>query len=227
MEIDCGSQKKMGNQVSVEYSQTKRTENLTVSGLKLSCKNSSSDKKKSLDAFPVLVLICINSSESRFEGPSSQLTKSLNELEKFNLFNKETPNLIIVVTNACSIPYKKVENWKKKLEEKSRGFQNHIEKVSGIRAPFVAMENLAEDYDLPMTPGGTKLPDGTEQPANLLLVVTEQMKKQRVDHVLLEVTARNLLCKENRDTLIANGKLVSRMKVNSVLKSYKLSSGVS
>ena len=147
---------------------------------------------------PVLVLLSITATEARYEGPSSRLTKTLQELEKFRLINRETQNLVIVTTNACSIPYKNVENWTKKIQEKCQGFQSHVENITGVRAPFVVLENAAEDYELAVTSQGTLLPDGiTEQPTNLLRVVADQLKLQNVEFEKLSEVRK--LCKSVGD----------------------------
>ena len=186
--------------MSIQYSQVKEIENFSVSGLKLNFKNVSETSVNggNSQTIPVLVLLSIPATEARYEGPSSRLTKTLQELEKFRLMNRETQNLVIVTTNACSIPYKNVENWTKKIQEKCQGFQSHVESITGVRAPFAVLENAAEDYELSVTSQGTLLPDGvTEQPTNLLRVVAEQMKLQNVEFEKLSELRK--LCKSVGD----------------------------
>lgn len=182
----CNKTSHSSNQVSIEYSQTKQTENLTVSALKLRSPNvpGRTSINNESPEYPVLILLAVSAMESRYEGPSSRLTKTLRELETYQLINKQKTNLIILASNACSIPFKNVETWKKRMQEKCQGFQNHVQNITGIRAPFVVVETAAEDFELKMTSQGWELPDGTEQPANLLRVVDEQLKLQNADHVL-------------------------------------------
>ena len=123
--------------------------------------------------FPNIILLCIKTDENRYEGPESQFVRNLKLLQAMDVIDSENPNVVMVLTHACSTPHGNVDSWKEKLESKANHMQDILEEKLGLRSPYVFMENNYKEWELPSDDGnsGTVLPDGAVQPSNLYLTI--------------------------------------------------------
>ena len=105
------------------------------------------------------------------------------------MIDKSKPNVVGVITFACSIPHKNVEKWIEKMEAKSIEIKIVIRETLKINVSVVWVENNIEDNELSATDDGeqTKLPDGTLQPKNLFLSIADLLKEHRDDLGLMAV----------------------------------------
>ena len=98
---------------------------------------------------------------------NSNLSKSLRCLNELRLVDHRRPNVVAVLSFCCSVSCKKVETWKKKMENKKKVVQEVIFDALKVYAPVVVLENDFEAYGLEKDGGFTKLPNGELQPKNL------------------------------------------------------------
>jgi len=139
--------------------------------------------------YPNVILLVIQATDTRFSGKNSDFMKSLKAFAKLNLVHKERPNVVVVITWAYAIPSNNIEKWKEKMEAKSLEIKGVVLKTLKVEAPVVLIENEFEDNGLPKTSDGeqSKLPDGTLQPKNLYLAITEVLKEAKDDLGLMAV----------------------------------------
>ena len=126
--------------------------------------------------FPNVILLCIDATEKRFAGPRSVFVRNLELLQAMAVIDADNPNLVIVLTNACSIAHAEgVESWKKELEEKANLMQKITNCKFGFIAPYVFLENNFQRWNLHYDAenSGTVLPDGSVQPANLYRTIMQ------------------------------------------------------
>ena len=127
-------------------------------------------------SFPNVIFLCIDATDTRFAGPRSAFVKNLELLQAMAVIDADNPNLVIVLTRACSIPHADgVHFWKKELEEKAKLMQNIMQDKFGFIAPYVFLENNFQRWNLPYDDenSGTVLPDGSVQPANLYRTIMQ------------------------------------------------------
>ena len=139
------------------------------------------------DCYPNVVLIVFQATDTRFSGKKSPFYKSLLAFGRLGLIDKKKPNVVVIMTHSCSIPNKKVEKWKAKLEEKSSEVKRVVLETLGVNPPVVFIENEFEDYELQLSDDGqqSKLPDGRWQPNNLFFAVTDLLDLNN-DHLGVE-----------------------------------------
>ncbi len=127
--------------------------------------------------YPNIVLLCVQATDNRFMGPKSSFSKTLQAIRSLNIVDKQRPNVIVVITWACSIPFNNATKWEAKLIEKGRKVNEILRDTLGVHAPVVWLENHFEEVGLEKQSGYSTLPNGELQPSNLY---------QKVIHMLQE-----------------------------------------
>ena len=117
--------------------------------------------------YPNLIFLVVSAMDQRIKGPDSNLSKNLRSIKLLQVVDKNCPNLVIIVTFCCSVAYKDVDKWKRKMRDKKNVISTVVFEVLGVQAPVVFLENGAYDHDLEKKGDFTILPDGERQPKNL------------------------------------------------------------
>lgn len=150
--------------------------------------------------FPNVVLIIVQATDNRFMGEQSAFSKTLKAFSKHvpGIFDRRNPNVIVAISWACSLPDRNAEKWKRKLVEKGNKINEVLNKTLGLSAPVVWIENAFEEAELERRTDCTVLPDGTLQPKNLFLAITD----------LLAMNQDNLGIVTMKEFFAKNGKQV-------------------
>lgn len=139
--------------------------------------------------YPNLVFLVVNATDQRINGPSSNLSKGLRGIKLLELVDTNNPNLVVVVTFCCSVPYKNVVNWKKKMQEKKNLISTVVFKLLGVQAPVVFLENDADEHELKKDGDFTILPNDERQPKNLYNACVKLLKRNEDRFGLLVLNA--------------------------------------
>ena len=111
--------------------------------------------------FPNIILLCVPSTENRVLGEESKFAKNLRTLKSMGVIDTERPNIVVVVTHACSLPHKNVKTWTDKKSKIQNMFKEVFKQVISKNVPVVFMENEYSDQELERDGvKGTLLPDG-------------------------------------------------------------------
>ena len=131
--------------------------------------------------FPNVILLCVKAADNRLLGPQSKLAKSLQILKDLQVIDAECPNLMLVMTHACSIGcnVNNVERWKNRLRDQVLAFQGVLKEHIGFEPLVAYLENGIDDNELQRVNGGSVLPDGTIQPLNLFDVIMKLLQDNR------------------------------------------------
>ena len=117
--------------------------------------------------FPNLIFVIVQATDTRIAGENSNFSKSLRCLNELSLVDHCRPNVVAVLSFCCSVSCKKVETWKKKMENKKKVVQDVIFNALKVNAPVVLLENDFEEEELEKVGDFTELPNGELQPKNL------------------------------------------------------------
>ena len=139
--------------------------------------------------FPNLILVVVQATDTRIAGENSNLSKSLRCLNELRLVDHPRPNVVAVLSFCCSVSWRKVEVWKKEMEEKKKVVQDVIFDALKVYAPVVVLENDFEAYGLEKDGGFTKLPNGELQPKNLYEACQSVLRKNEDNLGLITLNA--------------------------------------
>ena len=131
--------------------------------------------------YPNLIFLVVPATDTRIEGPNTNLSKSLRCLKQLGLVDQIHPNVVVVLSFCCSIPHKKVAKWEMKLKEKKAIFQRIVFEALNVTAPVVALENNYDEWELEDDGDFTRLPNGQLQPKNLYDACKDVLKESS-DH---------------------------------------------
>ena len=93
--------------------------------------------------YPNLIFILIKASDSRIDGPTNNLIKSLRVLKKLDLVDTAKPNVVGIITHACQFA-RTTAKWIERFEKKRKNLQSIILEYLHVEAPVVALENYPE-----------------------------------------------------------------------------------
>ncbi|XP_065639448.1 uncharacterized protein LOC136072228 [Hydra vulgaris] len=129
--------------------------------------------------FPNIIFLFLQSNDNRYNHERSKFVLSLKQIKKLNIVCQEFPNVVVIITFACSIAFGDVEKWKEKLNQISSKIKHLVSKHLGIDSLVVWLENDYEFCGLTVSNDNNSsfLPDGTIQPANLYKAIVEQARK--------------------------------------------------
>ena len=137
------------------------------------------DHPKLRGCYPNLIFVLLPATDTRPEGENSNLSKSLRYLNWLGLVDRSRPNVVAVLSFCCSISWRKVESWEKKIEEKKKVLQDVILNALKVNAPVVLLENDFKDEGLEKVGDFTKLPNGELQPKNLYDACQKVLRKNK------------------------------------------------
>ncbi len=142
------------------------------------------------NVYPNIVMLCIQANDTRFKGPKSPFRKTLHAIRSLNIVDQQNPNVIIVITFACSLPHKRGEydeEWEKLIIEKGDKVRQVVCDTLGVYAPVTWLENWFTKHNLEKQSGYTVLPNKELQPQNLYLKIIRMLKdnKDHLGHITL------------------------------------------
>ena len=139
--------------------------------------------------FPNLIFVVVPATDTRIAGENSNLSRSLRCLNELGLVDHRRPNVVAVLSFSCSIPSRKVEVWKEKMQNKKEVVQDVILDALKVNAPVVLLENYFEAYALEKDGDFTKLPNGELQPKNLYDACQKVLRKNEDNFGLISFNA--------------------------------------
>ena len=123
---------------------------------------------------PNLVFVLIQATDTRIQGPNSNLAKSLRCLRELKLIDTKRPNVVAIITWTCSLGESKAK-FSKNIDKKVQVVRQTVFQFLEVNAPVVALENDLEDLE--RDGDYTVLPDGTRQVRNLYKACKEVFEK--------------------------------------------------
>ena len=96
---------------------------------------------KLIGCYPNIIFLLVQATDTRIDGRNSDLSKSLRCLQQLCLVDRYHPNVVAVLTFCCSVNYKNIPNWEKKMEEKKANIQRIVFKALKVHAPVFVLEN--------------------------------------------------------------------------------------
>ena len=177
----------------------------------LSIKKCFETHEKLSGCYPNLIFLLVRATDSRLEGNNSSLAKALRLITQFKLVDTKNPNVVAVLTSACSFPFGKVEKWSQKIAEKKDIVSWIIFDALKVTAPVVALENLygEDDHNLEISGDYTRLPNTVLQPKNLYEACAAVLTKNS-DHLAL-ITLNSVFAAPKKTLLDLDTKLMEKM----------------
>ena len=129
------------------------------------------------EAYPNCILFCIKADDNRLGGANSQFMRNLKLLNHIGVIDSERPNLIVVITHACSVGFANVGKWEESLRKKTEKIQEILESCIKFRPKVICLENDPESHGLKVDETLSKLPNGTLQPFNLFSAIMDMMEQ--------------------------------------------------
>ena len=127
--------------------------------------------------YPNLIFVAIPASDSRIEGDSSLLSKSLRALAKLDLVDPNVPNVIGVITKAGQFSRDK-KKWIEEFNLRKDAFKKILFKHFQVATEIVALENFPKQEGFSKKGDYYYLPDKvTLQPQNLFRACSDILKK--------------------------------------------------
>ena len=117
--------------------------------------------------YPNLLLLVVKATDNRIKGENSELGKSLRCIKQLGLVDSDHPNVIIILTHACSIRKKNGQEWTKEFNKRKSDILRVVFNALKVFAPVVLIENMYDDCKLEHRGDLTVLPNGELQPKNL------------------------------------------------------------
>ncbi|ODM92609.1 Protein hedgehog [Orchesella cincta] len=116
--------------------------------------------------YPNIILFVLNAMDNRIVGPNSFFRKSLESFKLHDLFDKNHPNLIIVLSHARSLGGK--AKFATLLQQKTNDIRKIIHEILGVSdVEVVPVENEGEDQELEKRGDFYVLPNGELSHYNL------------------------------------------------------------
>ncbi len=131
-------------------------------------------------AYPNVIVVTLRATDTRYQGKHSCFMRCLRAIKRLKLIDHINPNIVVVVTWACSISPKAMADKKSKIK-------NILLEVLHVEIPVLCLENRPEDFELEKIGDYTRLPDGTIQPKNLfeaMIKVTKDAGDEFAQHCL-------------------------------------------
>jgi predicted GTPase len=117
--------------------------------------------------YPNLIFLILKATDNRMEGKNSELGKSLRCIKQLGLVDLKNPNVVAILTHACSIPHGNVKEWTVKLNEVKSNVSKLVFNCLQVSAPVVAIENNYKGWNLKRRDDYTCLLNKDWQPKNL------------------------------------------------------------
>ena len=127
--------------------------------------------------YPNLIFVTIPASDSRIEGESSLLAKSLRSLAQLELVDPNVPNVVGVITKAAQFSRDK-KVWLEQFSQKKDAFKNILFKQFDVSSEVIALENFPAQEGCQKKGDYYYLPDKkTLQPQNLFRVCKNLLRE--------------------------------------------------
>ena len=117
--------------------------------------------------YPNLIFLFATAPDNRIKGENSDFGKSLRCIKQLGLVDPDNPNVVVILTHACSILKRNDEEWTKALDKIKSTVTKMVFNDLEVYAPVVLIENMYEDCNLEHRGDYTVLPNGELQPQNL------------------------------------------------------------
>ena len=117
--------------------------------------------------YPNLIFLFARAPDNRIKGENSDFGKSLRCIKQLGLVDPDHPNVVVILTHACSIRKRNDEEWTKALDESKSAVTKIVFDALKVFVPVVLIENMYEDCNLEHRGDNTVLPNGELQPKNL------------------------------------------------------------
>ncbi|XP_046850125.1 uncharacterized protein LOC124443683 [Xenia sp. Carnegie-2017] len=135
--------------------------------------------KEETKIYSNIVFLVTKADDNRIEGPNTQLSKSLRFIKLLDVVDISHPNLVVILTHACSVGYQKMEKWHETMQEKKNFVSDLVFQTLGVRAPVVLIENNPDNYGLEKNGDFSILPNGERQPLNLYNACLSLLRESR------------------------------------------------
>ena len=119
--------------------------------------------------YPNLIFVFAKATDNRISGQNSEFRKSLWCLKQLGLVDPNNPNVIVILTHACSIQKKTDEKWSRQLNKIRKIASKIVIADLKMLALVILIENMYDDCNLEHRGDYTVLPNGELQPENLYL----------------------------------------------------------
>ena len=123
--------------------------------------------------YPNIILIAVNATEKRLDGPESGLCKMLNSLKQLNVVDKKRPNLLFILTHAMAVP---PGDFEEEIGQLTSIIKRNCKTYLGVEPIVVCVENKPDIYGLVVDGDWTVLErNGERQPLNLFRSMVKLM----------------------------------------------------
>ena len=138
--------------------------------------------------FPNFLFLCVKSTDNRVIGDQSSIAKNVRTLKSVSVLDTKMPNVIVVVTFACSLAHQKVSTWVEHKKRVAGMYQKFFSDTFHIEVPVVFIENQFDAFELDTAADieGTLLPDGEVQPLNLMTAM-QNVARRNNDNFAVEI----------------------------------------
>ena len=162
--------------------------------------------------FPNLVLLVVKATDNRIKGENSELGKSLRCIKQLGLVDSKNPNVVVILSHACSIRKKNDEEWTKALDKIKSNVTKIVFADLKVFAPVVLIENMYDDCDLEHLGDYTVLPNKELQAKNLYEACANVLKNNKDSLGLITLNSIFVQSEKNKNRRIEPGYKVEAKK---------------
>ena len=155
--------------------------------------------------YPNLIFLVVKATDNRIKGENSELGKSLRCVKQLGLVDPNNPNVVIILTHACSIRRRNGNEWSRVLEEIKSNVSKVVFNDLNVFAPAVVIENMYDHCGLEVCGDYTRLPNDELQPKNLYVTCAELLTNNN-DHLgLITLNSSFVESDKDKDRCITHG----------------------
>ena len=152
-----------------------------------------------------LIFLVVKATDNRIKGENSELSKSLRCINHLGLVDPENPNVVVILTHACSIRRKSNKEWVKALDEIKSLVSKIVFDDLKVSAPVVVIENEWDNCCLKQCGDFTVLPSEELQPKNLYMACASVLSNNNDSLGLLVLNSIFAKSKTGGDCPITSG----------------------
>ena len=171
----------------------------------LSVQNFFNSHPKLSKCYPNLVLLVVKATDNRIKGENSELGKSLRCIKEMRLVDPDNPNVVVILTHACSIRKKNEEEWTKALDKIKSTVTKIVFDDLKVFAPVVLIENMYDDCNLEHRGDYTVLPNKELQARNLYEACANVLKNNKDSLGLITLNSIFVQSEKNKNRRITPG----------------------
>ncbi|KAI6655632.1 hypothetical protein LOD99_11391 [Oopsacas minuta] len=125
--------------------------------------------------YPNIILIAVNATDERIDGPNSSFCKMLNALKHLKIVDKKKPNVIFILTHVMSLP---PGNFNEELNQRSTIIKRNCKQLLEIDPMVICLENKPDLFLMPVEGDWTVIEaTGERQPLNLFKAMINLMTR--------------------------------------------------